>query len=160
MAKGKTRRLPNGLTQKENALKNKVLEQIHAGKPINQTEAAMQVYDTNDRKAAGKIASEVLAKQDIKEEIEQALTTSGLTPSFVTQEIKKIAAAEAIKITGDVKLRSLMEIAKLLGMYPGKKSMNLNVNLKGKVSNMGFEELKNMHDKMSARVGELVEDSK
>ncbi len=137
-SRGSQKLLRNGLTQKENAFKNKILEQITTGKVVNATKAALEVYDTTDPKVAGDIGSTNLAKPEIKEQIEKALEDNGVSPSFIVEELKKMATVEA-KITGDVKLRSLMEFAKVLGMYPDKKSMHLNLNLKGKVGTMSFE---------------------
>lgn len=159
MARGGQKKMKNGLTPKENAFTQKVLEQVKNGESPNLTEAAMQVYDTKDRASAGQIGHEKLKKLEIREQIEQAMESQGLSMDVVLREMKQIATSTPTKITGDTKLRSLIEITKLLGGYPDKKSMHLSLNLKGKIGSMGFEEAKKVYDKMNAEVGELVSDT-
>jgi hypothetical protein len=156
---GGKRKLRNGLTQNENKFKNKILEQIASGKPVNGTQAALEVYDTKDPAAAGQIAYTKLKKVEIREQIENAMESQGLSMDVVLREMKTIAVSVPAKITGDTKLRSLIEITKLLGGYPDKKSMHFSLNLKGKVGSMDFKEAKTMYDKMNAEVGELVNDT-
>jgi hypothetical protein len=141
MAKGGSRkRLRNGLTPKENAFTKEIVKQISETGDINGTQAALKVYDTTDPKTAGVIASENLSKPSIKEQIELAMESQGLTSSTIMANLKKLAVAEPEKISGDTVLKVNVELLKLLGAYPDKKSTHVNVNLSGKIGAMGYDE--------------------
>lgn len=158
-SKGNSRKLRNGLTPKENAFKDKVLEQISENKNINLTEAAMQTYDLTNRNTAKSLGSELMTKPDIREQIDAALEEHGISPSSVLKNIGKLAVVEPAKVTGETILKSNIELAKLLGMYPGKKSSSINVTLKGRLGTSSFKEAKEMYDAIDGEVVDLVEEA-
>lgn len=141
MAKtGSRRKLKNGLTSKENAFTQKVLEQIVTTGEMNGTQAALEVYDTTDKRTAGVIAHENMKKPKISETIQEALEVQGLTQDKIVENIGRIAGAQAQKITDVTILKANIELLKLHNAYPDKKSMHLNLNIKGKVSDLGYSE--------------------
>lgn len=158
-SKGRTRRLKNGLTQKENAFKNTVLKQIADGKPVNGTQAALEVFDTTDPKVAGQIAHDKLKKVEISEQIDAALEEHGISPSSILQNIGKLASTEPVKVTGETVLKSNIELAKLLNLYPSKKSTSTTYSFKGKIGSTNFKEAKEIYDAIDAEIVELVEES-
>lgn len=63
----------------------------------NQTQAALQAYDTKDKNTAHVIGSENLQKPTINAEIQKAHKKMGITPDLLTQKLKEGLNAHEIK---------------------------------------------------------------
>lgn len=124
----------------------------------NGTQAALQVYDTQDPHTAQAIASENLSKPVIKDQIDEALAKNGITPQLITDQIKGLAIKEVDKISGDVKLKANIELLKLMGAYPGSKHANLNINLKGNIKDLKFNEIKEELKVIDSELEEVMEE--
>lgn len=159
-SKGNFIKLKNGLTPKQNRFKDKIIEQIATTGNINGTQAAIEVYDTKDRAVAKDIAQENLSKPSIREQIEIAMESKGLTPSSIMDNLKKIAVNTPEKVSGEVYLKANIEMLKLWGAYPGSKSMHMNLNLSGKIGTMGYDEAQAALDEIEGNVGEMGKDTK
>lgn len=128
----------------------------------NSSQAALKVYDVKPE-IARSMGSENLAKPDIKQAIESALSSLDITPSSVAKEINNLATKNVEKISGDVKLKANIELLKLMGAYPGSKHTNINIGLKGNVADMNFadvkKELKVIDSELADSLGEESEDT-
>jgi hypothetical protein len=153
---GSRRILKNGLTHKETAFTKKIVEQIVNGEEINGTKAALEVYDTTNPKSAGVIASDNLNKVVIQNEMEQALSAAGLSREKIMANLTKIASHDAVRYSGETVLKANIEALKLIGAYPDKKSMHLNLNLSGKVKGMSYDEAKAAHEEANKQNADLI----
>lgn len=106
------------------------------------TQAALKAYDTTDPIVAKSIASENLSKPTIREALNEALSSNGITPDLITAEIKALATRPVEKVSGDVKLKANIELLKLMGAYPGTKHANLNVNIKAGIKDLTMSQVK------------------
>lgn len=125
------------LTRKQTAFIRGVVIDKKSG-----TQAALAAYDTDNPKVANTIAAENMAKPSVREAIEQALTKQGLTMEVIAGEMRTLAMTVPDKVSGEVKLRSLVELLKLHNAYPDKKTMHLGVSLKGKIKEMDYNKAK------------------
>lgn len=139
---GRTRKLRNGLTPKQNMFTKVVLKQIKETGQMNGTQAALESYDTTDPVTAASISHEVIRNPQVKLTIEEALEHAGLGLEAVVSELKPIATAQVEKISGDVKLRAIDSILKLHGAYPSKKSVHMNLNMSAKFKGLDYSKAK------------------
>jgi len=133
---GREAKTHNKLTRKQNIFVKGIL----SGK--NPTQSAMAAYDVEDSKTASVIASQNLNKLSIREALEEVLRTSGLSLSVITSNIGELANSQPEKISGDVKLKANIELLRLYGAYPSTKHSSVNINLKGNVKDLNFNEVK------------------
>jgi len=123
--------------------KQKLFVQKYVENKGNGTQTALQVYDTTNPKIAQSIATENLSKPLIKESIDQIAAKQGITHSTILDTFKDLATRKVDKVSADAKLKANIEMAKVLGMYPSTKHARLNINLKGSVKDMNYQEVKN-----------------
>lgn len=121
MPAGPANRLPNGLTPKQTQFVQKIISNVAEHGDLKATSAALDVYNTTDPHVARSIANENLLKPGIKDALNKALSSAGLTHELLTGELAKITKTEVKVITGDTKLRAIIESLKLLGAYPNDK---------------------------------------
>ena len=118
----------------------------------NGTQAALKVYNTTDNPTARDIASTNLANPHINKSIEETAKGLGITHSTIIDKFHSISNKEVQKWSGDTVLKATVEMARVLGMYPGSKHSNLNITLKGNVKELNFteakERLKSIDDKL------------
>lgn len=157
--RGSRKTLRNGLTPKENALKNKVLEQIATTGDINGTEAALQVYDTTDKATAAAIASEVLKKPQISQSIEEALSAQGGNIDQITQNITNIANHKPEKISAETVLKANIEILRLTGHYVDKKNTKKIVTKKSIVETLSTTEANTEIKKVHTEVTQFMQEA-
>lgn len=143
--KGKSVLLPNGLTPKQNQFKNKVIEQIKAGKNPNGTEAAIQTYDTTDRNTANAIASENLANPIIRKSIKDELEAIGLSREKLIGNLGKIATIPVTKASADTIVKINLELLKLTEPRRGEGGVHNTVNM----INISFSEAKKQLEVMN-----------
>lgn len=147
------------LTPKAAKFTRAVIKQIAIGKTVNLTEAALEAYDTKDRAVASAIGAENLGKPLIRETIEESLRAAGLDATTLATEARKIATAEVEKVSADAKLRSIVEIWKLMGAYPDRKSAHLNLNLKGNIKDMDFQKAKDELQRINSESTVFIEEA-
>lgn len=124
----------------------------------NGTQAIMQSYNVEEPRTATAMSVENLSKPSVQQAVEQALAKSGITLDLITDEIKSLATTQVDKVSGDTKLKSLETLLKLHNAFPGSKHTNLNLNIKGKMRDLSFQDAKKELEKLNAQVGELVND--
>ena len=123
-------------------LKQKLFIKNFVNNGGNGTQAALAAYDTADPSVAKVIGSENLTKPNIREAIEEALRSKGLSLDVITDNIGHLATARPDKVTGDTVLRANVELLKLHGAYPDKKSYQFSYSVKQQLSSLSFEEVK------------------
>lgn len=150
---GREAKINNKLTRKQNVFVNELVN----GKSA--TQAALAAYNTNDPNTAKVIASENLTKPNIREALEEGLRTSGLSLSVITNNLGKLANAKPEKISGDTVLKANIELLKLHGAYPDKKSFQFNYSVKEKINNMSYQEVKEEMARLDVELKELLEEA-
>lgn len=123
-------------------LRQKLFVKKYLEKNGNGTQAVLETYNTFDPKVAKVIASENLTKPNIREAIEETLRSKGLTLSQVAGNIGELANAKPTKVSGDTILKANVELLKLHGAYPDKKSYQFSYSVKQQLSSLSHEELK------------------
>lgn len=152
-------RLPNGLTPKQQKLETVLLKQIKETGETNITQAGLQAYDSKSPKAAYEIAKEALDNTGIKDRIDKAMVAAGLTPSSIMDNLKDLATREVDKVSADVKLKTNVELLKLLGAYPGTKHARLNINMKGTIKDMNHKEVKDELKVIDSELNNILDDT-
>ena len=133
--------LENGLTPKQQKFTNIVLKQIKETGETNLTKAALQSYDTTDYGTARMIGSENLTKPTIKQTIQEALESVGLTSHAIADNLKHFANARPEKISADVALKGNIELLKLIGAYPSQKHTNVSLSVKANLNDMKYKDV-------------------
>lgn len=124
----------------------------------NGTQAAMNVYNAKNYNTAHTIASENLQKPTIREAIDGALRTKGLTPDVITGNLGNLANSKPEKVSGDTVLKANVEVLKLMGAYPGSKHTTVNVSFKAKLKDMKYQDLKKYVEEMRQNNDELIKE--
>lgn len=124
----------------------------------NGTQASLQVYDTKDPRTAAMIASDNLTKPNIRDAIESAMTKAGLTPDKIAENLKNAAIAIPDKVDAHAMIKANVELLKLWGAYPGSKHTSLNLNIKGKMRDLSFQDAKLELDKLNSQLGEVIKE--
>lgn len=150
---GREAKINNKLTRKQNVFVN----ELASGKSA--TQAALVAYNTSDPNIAKVIASENLTKPNIREALEEGLRTSGLSLSVITSNLGTIANSKPEKISGDTVLKANIELLKLHGAYPDKKSFQFNYSVKEKINSMSFQEVKEEVAKLDIELKEFLEEA-
>lgn len=151
---GREAKINNKLTKKQNTFVKNILSGQSA------TQAALTAYNTSDPNVAKVIASENLTKPNIKEALDAALRTNGLTIDVITSNIGNIANKVPQKLSGDTVLKANVELLRLHGAYPDKKSLNINLSasFKTKLKAMSFQELRSYVEKMRTENDEIIKE--
>lgn len=147
---GREAKINNKLTQKQNVFVNELVN----GKSA--TQAALVAYNTSDPNTAKVIASENLTKPNIKEAIEEALRSNGLSLSSITSNLGCLANSKPDKISGDTVLKANVELLKLMAAYPDKKSFQMSVSVKANIASMTREEVERKLKEVDADLAELM----
>lgn len=150
---GREAKTRNKLTRKQ----NNFVKGILSGN--NPTQSAMAAYDVEDSKTASVIASQNLNKLSIREALEEALRSSGLSLSVITGNLGQLANTKPEKISGDTVLKANVELLKLHGVYPDKKSFQFSYSVKEKISSMSYQEVKKEVAKLDAELKEFLEEA-
>lgn len=120
------------------------------------TQSAMIAYNVSNSKSASVIASQNLNKLSIREALDEALRSNGLSLSVITSNLGSIANSKPEKISGDTVLRANVELLKLHGAYPSTKHERLNVNVKAKWSNLTFQQIKERRKEIDQELKEVL----
>ena len=106
----------------------------------NGTQAALKVYDTDNARIAQSIASENLSIPIVARTVEEIAKSVGITSDVILQRFNKLSAFQPEKVSADTVLKSTIELAKVLNLYPDKKNYQFSMSLKGKIKDMSFQE--------------------
>lgn len=140
MAVRKTSRNPHGLTQKQKLVVEIMADNVANKRGLRQTEAHAQVYNTNNDKTASVVASENLAKPNIREALIDSLTKKGILGVNGKAENRLVEGLDAYTSTPtgkrvkdySTRLRYVQELHKITGVYAPQKversNKNINVN--------------------------------
>lgn len=150
---GREAKTHNKLTRSQDSF----VKGIVSGK--NPTQSAMAAYDVSNPKTASVIASQNLNKLSIREALEEALSSNGLSLSSITSNLGSLANTKPDKVSGDTVLKANVELLKLHGAYPDKKSFQFSYSVKDKIESMSFQELKAEVVKLDTDLKELLEEA-
>lgn len=139
-------------------LKQKLFVKEYIKNGGNGTQAVLKTYNTKDYKTASVISSENLDNPSIKSSIEEIANSQGVTSDSIIQSFNSIASKEVEKVSADSKIKATIELAKILGLYPGSKNTNLNVNLRGNLTDLGYSEAKQKLTELNSTITELTSD--
>lgn len=150
---GREGKIQNKLTRKQSAF----IKGILAGKSL--TQSAMIAYDVSNSKSASVIASQNLNKLSIREALDIALHSQGLTLDILTKNIGNLANATSVKVSGETILKANIELLKLHGAYPDKKSYQYQMSVQGRIKDMSYSEAKEELDKLNVSLSEFETDT-
>ena len=131
----------------------------HYVKTGNGTESALIAYDTSNPEVANSIAVENLQKPSVQEAVAESLKSAGLDLTILANEAKGLAMATVDKVSADTKLRTIVELWKLTGAYPDRKTAHLNLNIKGNIKDLTYQEAKRELQAMTSDVDTFMGDA-
>lgn len=149
---GREARINKKLTRKQTAFIKGIVE----GKPA--TQAAMIAYNVTKAKTASVIASQNLNKLSIREALDEALRAEGLTVDILAKNIGNLANSTPQKVSGDTVLKANVELLKLHGGYPDKKSYQFSMSIKSKIKDMSYSGAKEELNRLNNTLKELEEE--
>ena len=149
-------KLKNGLTPKQNKIVRLATQQIVETGETNQAQIGLQVFDTTNAKSAGVMTHQELNKPSVKEALDRALESQGITTEFISGNLGYFASAKPENVSADAAIKANVELLKLMGAYPGVKSAHLNINLKGKISNKSYQEVKDELHQIDSELDQIV----
>lgn len=127
----------------------------------NGTEAALAVYDTKSRKAAGVIARDNLKKPVIKELITETLEKNGISTQKSIEWLK--AGVEHNLTFGKpsqaVAATLINTVLKLQNAFPAKTSIALSYSKKESVGSKKLDEIANELKKLNLKTSTLMQGS-
>lgn len=139
----------NKLTTKQTIFAREII------KGSNATQAALAAYQTNNVNSAKVIGSRLLTSVNVKEALEEALRSQGLTLDVLTKNIGDLASTIPAKVSGETVLKANIELLKLSGAYPDKKSYQYQMSIQGRINNMSYSEAKEELDKLNSSLIEF-----
>lgn len=146
---GREGRIRNKLTRKQTAF----IKSILSGKSL--TQSAMIAYDVSNSKSASVIASQNLNKLSIREALDEALRSQGLTLDILTKNIGDLANATPAKVSGETVLKANIELLKLSGAYPDRKSYHYKMTIQDRIKGMSYAEAKTELNKLNSNLAEF-----
>lgn len=145
-------RNPQGLSLKQTKWIKGIVED-----GMNGTQSALNAYDTDDPVVAKSISSENMSKPYVKEALEKALASAGLDLTQISSNFARIANHVPEKISADSVLKANVEVAKLLDLYPNKKSGHLRVT--AKIKDMTFNEAQEALKALNSETVDIMADT-
>ena len=133
----------------------------HYIKSGNGTQSALVAYDTTSPKTAHGISTDNLQKPSVQEAVAKSLLVAGLDLTTLATEAKTLAMTQIdpTKVSADTKLRTIVELWKLTGAYPDRKTAHLNLNIKGNIKDLTFQEAKRELEAMNNGVNDFMKDA-
>jgi len=123
----------------------------------NQTQSALQAYDTNSLGSAKKIAHDNMDNPMIIEAIDQALLKNGVTLETQTDRLKEIANDwQPDKISSDTVLKANIELLKLLKAYPNLVKRTESRSIKINLNSKDYKELLAMNKTKQEEIQDIV----
>ena len=105
----------------------------------NATQAALKAYDTNYL-VARNIGSENLTKPNVQQTIDEILNRQGMTLEANLQNVIGLGNHQPEKVSAETILKSNLELLRIRGAYPDKKSYQYSMSVKGKIKDMSYSE--------------------
>jgi len=139
--KGSKTKLANGLTPKQNNLKNELLRQIKDDGEINYTKAGLKVFNTTNRKSAHQIVKDTLESTGLQETIDKALNAANATPDHLIENIANLAHAQPKEHKDSTILKANLSLLRLAGVdVTGQKRAHKTT--KTTIQQLDFDESK------------------
>jgi len=157
-SRGRSTVLDNGMTLKQDRFVAHLLTDFAKTGKIKPVDAALATYDTTSRSIANGIAGENLNKPIIRKNLQAILSGSGLKLDEILSEVKDLAHAKVKEVSGDTKLRSLVELLKLHNAYPSNKNTVLGHSTVINVQQISFTEAKEKLKQSHVESAALLED--
>ena len=158
-----------GLTIKEGNLVDEAVRQVVEEGTLNKTKAAMKAYNPKNKKVAGVMGSQALAKNRVRRaflaELDQRGVDDGLSINTFKRQFnaskpqRDYDTGEIVEVPDHaVQLRAVQEYHKLRGYYPDKKATvtkkEATLNL---YANMTPQELEKVEQTVVERIRSLEE---
>lgn len=150
---GREAKINNKLTLKQTSFINGLVN----GKSA--TQAVMQAYNVTSTKTASVIASQNLNKLSIREALDIALRTNGLTVDVITSNIGNIANKIPAKLSGGTVLKANVELLKLHGAYPDRKNNQVIYNARTRIESLSYDEAKKELERIQIDTQGFINDS-
>lgn len=149
---GREARINQKLTRKQTMF----VKQLADGKSA--TQAAMVAYNVSNPKTASVIASQNLNKLSIREALEEALSSNGLSLSIITSNLGSLANSKPEKVSGDTVLKANVELLKLHGAYPDRKSFQVSYSFRDRIKSMSSQEVEAEIEKIESETKEILDE--
>jgi hypothetical protein len=107
------------------------------------TQAVMNSYEVTSRESAKAFGSELMAKDNIRQSIEELMNYHGLTKSYRIRRLKDVIDSPDLNITH----KGLDTSFKLSGDYAPEKTAHLGINI-----NISPEEMKAIQDRTEREI--------
>lgn len=130
-----------------------VKKYVETGKPM---EAALDAYDTTNRKTASSLAQQNLDKPLIQQELAKALSKAGATLESIVDNVTNIANETDIRPSADTVLKANQDLLKLYNAYPEKTSKHLSYSVKQNLTEKSFSELIELHKKQTKELEDIL----
>lgn len=150
---GREARVFKNLTKKQ----SRFVKELVSGKSA--TQAVIQSYNVTSIKTASVIASQNLNKLSIREALDAALRTNGLTIDVITLNIGNIANKVPAKLSGDTVLKANVELLKLHGAYPDRKNNQVIYNARSRIESLSYDEAKKELERIQIDTQGFINDS-
>ena len=124
----------------------------------NGTQSALAAYNYSKPTHAAVMASTLLKKDNIQEEINEILRLQDFTIEKNLTSIASIAVQKPeTRITADQILKANLELLRLRGADLGKRSQHTSFSLKAELSNMSYSDLLASYKKKDKEIQELLD---
>lgn len=140
--KGSKTKLANGLTPKQNNLKNELLTQIQETGEINYTKAGLKVFNTKNRKSAHQIVKDTLESTGLQEIIDKALNAANASPDQLVENIANLAHAQPKEYKDSTILKANLSLLRLAGVDVTGQSRAHKKTIKTTIQQLDFNESK------------------
>lgn len=124
----------------------------------NATYAALAAYQTKNVNSAKVIGSRLLTNANVQEVINESLRSEGLSPSVLAKNIGNLANSTPQKVSGETVLKANIELLKLQGAYPDKKSFQVSYSVKQQLSSLSYQDLRKELDQINNELNEVIKD--
>lgn len=125
----------------------------------NATQAALAAYQTNNVNSAKVIGSRLLTNVNIQELVNESLRSESLSPSVLAKNIGNLASSTPQKVSGETVLKANIELLKLHGAYPDKKSYQFSMSVKSQIKDMSYAEAREELERLNIDVAKLMKES-
>ena len=143
----------DGLTTKQKIFVKKYVENNGNG-----SKTALQVYDVKDSAVARSLASETLAKPNVKQELDRILQTKELGLNRFTDKLSDIVGSEPEKgYSGSDIMEAVKTGLKLHGVLAERK-VSTNLNMSADFDSLSKYDLIQLHKKKLAETEAILQD--
>lgn len=147
------------LTPKQTKLVALLAKQVKQHGKTNLTHAGLEVFDTTNPTSARVMASQELQNPSVRAAVEEAFSRAGISLETVAKNLQSVASVEVTQVSADAKIRANVEIAKLLNLYPDKKTAHLNLNVSGRFKTLDFSKAKQELESFNSELKTFLSDT-